>query len=51
MVHQVEGVREQGWRATHVLLGRTFKRQEREEEGGRKGRKRVDLILFSDSVL
>ena len=34
---------------TSVLLGSRFKRRE-EEEGGRKGRKRVELILFSDAL-
>ena len=41
-MHQVEGVREHGWR----LLGSRFKREERKREGGREGRKGDGLLLF-----
>ena len=52
MIHQVEGVREHGWR----LLGSRFKREERKREGGREGGKEgrwsplIFLISNEDST-
>ena len=45
MIHQVEDVREHGWR----LLGSKFKREERKREIGREGKEMVSSY-FSDSL-